>query len=463
MTSSIRTFLLVNLLLSITLILSLAIVADIFIERADLRKHLDNQLKLVAVTIEKFVSPEDIAQSKLFVSESLHKRKGKMSPEATRVLQYQVWDTPEGKLVLKPAEFRNKFLAYSKKGFSDKLINNELWRVYTDYDKEKKIKLILAERYNFRQGVEARIIRDSVFIFLATYPVLGLLIWIIVGRGFVSLNRLARALSYREPARLEPFYFHNVPVEIQPLINELNHLFERLKSAFEREKRFAADAAHELRTPLAVIKAQSQIALTAQDEVVRHDALKKLIAGVDRSSHVVDQLLTLSRMESQDLHTSFSTVDLVRQAREMIALMVPDALKKNIDIELQTQLPEALVPGIPTAIDILIRNLVDNAIRYTQEGGVVQVVIESAGHEMALKVIDNGPGIPPELRDRVFERFFRVIGTSAKGTGLGLGIVQQIIKVHQARIVLDTPSSGKGLEVVIYFPISGFCALGAVA
>lgn len=435
---SIRAFLLINILLSITLILIAATITDIVTERAALHKYRDNQLKLVANTIEKFANPENVKKDKL------------LNGKVVQVLQYQILGTKEEGLVLKPIDFKTK-LVDSKGGFSDQLINDEEWRVYTQFDSKKNIKLILAERSNFSRNLEFQIILDSLIIFFAAYPILGLMIWIIIGRGFRPLNKIADSLSDREPSSLEPLHFPRVPIEIQPLVKELNRLFERLKSVFEREKRFAGDAAHELRTPLAIIKAQSQVALTAGDEEGRIDALKKVISGVDRSSHVVDQLLVLSRMESQDSYTVFSEVDLVHQVREMVALLVPLALKKDIEIEFQAKTPKIFIQGIPTAIDILVRNLVDNAIRYTQEGGLVQVIVDYMDNKAVLKVIDNGPGVPPELRERVFERFYRVLDNETKGTGLGLGIVRQIIKAHQATITLDTPKTGKGLEIRVYF------------
>ncbi len=209
-------------------------------------------------------------------------------------------------------------------------------------------------------------------------------------------------------------------MEIKPLVGELNQLFIRLKLAFERNKRFAADAAHELRTPLAALKTHAQVSLKADNEADRNKALTKVIESVDRSSHVVAQLLTLSRLGEEEALTDVKPLDLHKLATEIIAYLAPHALEKNIEIELAPPPPEAIIMGNDTAIGILIRNIVDNAIRYTPTHGEVKVSIVDTGGQIIFRVIDTGTGIPLELRERVFERFYRILGTKASGSGLGL-------------------------------------------
>ncbi|HLF67355.1 MAG TPA: ATP-binding protein, partial [Gammaproteobacteria bacterium] len=278
------------------------------------------------------------------------------------------------------------------------------------------------------------------------------LIWIIVGSGLDSIKRVADEISHRAPTHLNPVDIKAIPKEIQPLIDELNRLFSELHEAFEREKRFAADAAHELKTPLAALRAQTQVAMRAHSDGQRLEALQKLITGVDRSAHVVQQLLTMSRMVPEATLPDFSQVNLRKIAAEVIAEIAPKALEKNTEIELVIPKFKPLIKGSPMALNILIRNLIDNAVRYTPYGSKIQVSLLSYRNKTQLIVADDGPGIPEELRQRVFERFFRVIGNRAQGSGLGLGIVKQIADLHHATVQLDVPEWGKGLEVVISFP-----------
>lgn len=461
MTPSIRTFLLINLLLSITLITSLAIIGNLFLEHKDLQKHLNAQLTVNALTIQAFVS-DDLKKHDLKVIQKeindlpkiaqqyYHTGHKKIFP-TYQLTQFQIW-SEKNQLVLRSSTAPKKPLSNGKPGFSTKWIDGQLWHVFTFVNANSGIRVDVAERSDFREELEGRVTQDSIFIMLITYPFLGLLIWIIVGRGLDSIKQVTNEIRQRVPSYLEPVDLEAIPTEIKPLIDELNKLFKRLREAFEREKRFAADAAHELRTPLAALKAQTQVALKAASPLEMRDSLQKVLIGVDRSSHVVHQLLTLSRMVPQATIKEFEKVDVVQQAKEVIADLAPIAFKKNTEIELIAPDFNTDIMGYPTAISILIRNLVDNAIRYTPPGSLVKVAIYAENNRVILKVIDNGAGIPEELRGRVFERFFRVLGNQSTGSGLGLGIVQQIVEIHDASIKLTTPEIGTGLIVTIIFP-----------
>jgi len=277
------------------------------------------------------------------------------------------------------------------------------------------------------------------------------LIWVIVGKALHILKRVTSEVSNRAPSYLQPVDLKAVPAEIVPLVEALNHLFGRLRDAFEREKRFTGDAAHELKTPLAAISAQAQAALRASKDSNR-EALSKILEGVNRSNHVIQQLLTLSRMVPEATTQDFTSVKLAREIADTAAMLAPDAVQKNIELEFLTPDSPAIIRGNATAIGILIRNLIDNAIRYTPKDGWIKIEIRETARQVILAVTDNGPGIPPELRERVFERFYRIVGNESPGSGLGLGIVQQIAKLHGAKVLLVTPESGAGLEVQVIFP-----------
>lgn len=463
MTPSIRTFLLINLLLSITLITSLAIIGNLFLEHKDLQRHLNAQLTFAALTIQSFIGEEathhDVSkiQAKIDhlpdVARDYYQRTHtKMYGKSYELIQFQIWDK-NGKLLLKSHSAPLVPLAKNISGFSTNWVDGQLWHVFTNVDVDTGMRIDVGERSDFREELEGRVTQDSIFIMLITYPFLGILIWIIVGRGLDSIRQVANEVRQKTPSSLEAVNIESIPAEIKPLIDELNKLFGRLRDAFEREKRFAADAAHELRTPLAALKTQTQVAINIQDPVELRIALDKILLGVDRSSHVVQQLLTMSRMVPQATLQQFDKVDLVLEARTQLAEMVPQAIEKNIDIELITDEEPITIPGNAPAISILIRNLVDNAIRYCPEGSEIKVYVKREADTAHLIVADNGPGIPPDLRERVFERFFRVLGTKAQGSGLGLGIVAQIVELHNAEIVLGEPKQGTGLVVTVKFPL----------
>ena len=463
MRPSIRTFLLINLLLSVTLTTSLAVIGNLFLEHRDLETHLDTKLTETAFTLAALTDHSFSPTYYRYIQDKINAipdmRNQLFESNAEKILapsyqkvQFQIW-SKDNTLLLHSYNSPKQPLFDLKPGFNDFNINDISWRAFITVNQNTGTKVVVAEQYNFRNLIQDRVTKDSIFIMLVTYPLLGLFIWIIVGRGLQSLSKITYEVSHRALGYLEPFDIEPVPVEIRPLIEELNHLFFRLQDGFNREKRFAADAAHELRTPLAALRAQTQVALKAAGESERQIALQKVLTGVDRATHVMQQLLILSRMVPEAVIENIEIVDIARQATDVIVDLAPEAIKKQTEIELLVA-PEklAVIEGNTVAIGILIRNLVINAVRYTPEGSLVKVVIEEEPSNIILKVIDNGPGIPEELRERVFERFFRIIGKKAHGSGLGLGIVQRIAELHQANIQLGSPESGQGLEVTIIFP-----------
>lgn len=463
MNISIRKFLLLNLLLAVTITTTVTVVGNYYLDQRDIQQHLDSLLLQSSLAFETLIGSDIQERDMTRLQTQINKipmlashlfRNGIHGLDDRRYLnsfQFQVW-RDDGKLLLHSANAPKLPLSDGTPGFSDKFINEHQWRVYTIYNAKLGLNIVVAERYDIRNELVRRIAIDDFYIMLWTYPFSGLLIWIIIGRGLDSLRRVAREVAYRDPSNLDPVNAETVPMEIKPLVDELNKLFLRLQEALEREKRFAGDAAHELRTPLAALRAQAQLALKAEDEQERLATLKNVIACVDRSTHVVQQLLTLSRLvpEATSIDDTHPT-DLNKLAAEVIAQLVPQALNKNIEIDLDAADKPAMVKANATALSILMRNLIDNAIRYTPENGEVHTSVKIVGEKVILKVADTGPGIPPELRARVFERFFRVLGNKTTGSGLGLAIVQQIARLHNAEVKLGSPSSGIGLEIEVTF------------
>ncbi|HYD42860.1 MAG TPA: ATP-binding protein [Anaeromyxobacter sp.] len=274
-------------------------------------------------------------------------------------------------------------------------------------------------------------------------PVLALLVWTIVGRGLAPLSRLADAVTARTPDSLDPVDERGVPLEALPLVRSLNDLLERLRGAMAAQRAFVADAAHELRTPLAALKLQLQLAERAPEGPERAAALAELAGGLERGAHLVAQLLTLARQDPGAAAAAAPTpVSLPALVEHAVADHHVVAEAKGIDLG-AARVDAAVVEGDPAALRTLLANLVDNAIRYTPAGGRVDVSAGLEGGAPFLEVADTGPGIPPAERERVFARFYRLPDAPAQGSGLGLSIVKAIADRHGAAVALsETPGGG---------------------
>jgi len=299
---------------------------------------------------------------------------------------------------------------------------------------------------------------------LATIPLFALLIWLLVGRGLQPLEGIARAIGERAPASLEPLPHAGLPDEIRPMVTQLNGLLGRLGEAIGAQKRFTADAAHELRSPLTALQLQVQLVERARSAEERREALEQLKAGAKRAARLVEQLLTMARLEPDATQEALVEVELDRIAAGVVADFEPLAQAKSVELRLG-RIEPVRVRGREGALHTLAANLVDNAIRYTPAGG--RVTLESFADDgcAALAVVDTGPGIPPEERERVFDRFYRLPGSGVEGSGLGLAIVKQIADAQGARIELGAGEGGRGLRATVRFaaaaPAPGESAAGS--
>lgn len=445
MIRSIRRFLFISLFISITVASSITAIGNYLLDKQIIQPYLDGELIRIFTVIEKLNQLAHIDKmTQLKINSYL---KTTTAPH----FMFQIWNSEE-KLLFHSANSTTISLKDTSQGFSDLLINNDIWRAYSGEDPITHTKIIVAEIYYIRNTLTDTITRNNGYILLITFPIFAILIWFIVGLALRSLTRVTNEISNRASTYLEPVDTSDLPIEVKPLVLELNQLFLRLKHAFDRNKRFSADAAHELRTPLAALKTQAQVALKADNEIDRQHALSKVVQSVDRSSHVVAQLLILSRLTQEEALNDAHPTDLHKLATEIIAYLVPIALEKNIDIELAPPPENTMIYGNDTALGILIRNIVDNAIRYTPPKGSVKVSIINQHNRVLFRVVDTGPGIPVEYRERVFERFFRMLGNTAIGSGLGLAIVNQIADLHHAEIHLSSPPNEIGLQFDVAFP-----------
>lgn len=340
-------------------------------------------------------------------------------------------------------------------GFSTATTSEGRWRMFGVQAPTKVIQVAQPMRVRERQAVDLALRTLTPFVLLM--PVLVVFIWLAVGYSLEPFRRLTALVESRKVTALDPLPAANLPDEVQPLVGALNDLLRRLGAALERERGFMADAAHELRTPLTALYLQMGTLARATTEAERADAMEKLAAGVQRAIRLVEQLLSLARQEPRAdvVRTRVRFDDL---AREVVAEMVPLADARKIDLGISASQP-AYVQGDPEALRTLVRNLVDNAVRYTPVGGTVDVSVqESDGPDRsrgaALRVVDTGPGIPAEERQRVFDRFYRPPGTSPPGSGLGMAIVKAIADAHGAVVSLDGGAGEVGLSVTVSFPHS---------
>lgn len=322
------------------------------------------------------------------------------------------------------------------------------WRVYTAFSERQTIQV--AQPTQLRTALAAWTAARLLLPVLVMLPLLGVVGWWMVGRGLAPLGALADALVRRAPASLEPLPLQQAPAEVQPLVRALNDLLARLGDAFDTQRRFAADAAHELRTPLTALTLQIQLARRTESPEERALALDRLEQGAKRATRLVQQLLTMARLDP-DAARPAAAFDLAAVG----AAVIEDkrALAEQAQVGLALDAAPVTVHGQEEALRILLANLVDNALRYTPPGGAVQVRIGPDGEQASVEVADTGPGIPEEERERVFDRFYRGRDAVAGGSGLGLAIVRQIVTLHGGSIGLDRSRSG-GLLVSARFPLA---------
>jgi two-component system OmpR family sensor kinase len=325
------------------------------------------------------------------------------------------------------------------------------WRVFGVQAETRVIQV--AQPLSVREGRAAELALDTLKPFALLLPVLALFIWFTVGRALIPLERLTSLVKARRVDALDALPDARLPDEVRPLVTALNDLLGRLRAALERERAFMADAAHELRTPLTALHLQMEMLAQAHGEGERRAAMDTLSAGVQRAIRLVEQMLSMARAEPRAPPAPHLAVRLDELARESVAELVPLADARRIDLGVVSE-AHVSVAADADALRTLLRNLIDNAVRYTAAGGRVDVAVEpgSARNGPTLTVTDDGPGIAPGERARVFDRFYRRAGNSTSGSGLGLAIVKTIADAHGAGVVLADNPQGTGLRVTVTFP-----------
>lgn len=357
----------------------------------------------------------------------------------------QIWSADGSKVYLSQTRSKARLPDRATLGFADVVTEGERWRVYSTLARGRVIQV--GQPHQVRERIAAAAALRSLTPLVIFAPIVALAIWWLVGLALKPVLRVASELRSRDAQRLDPISDDELPAEIEPMIRQLNGLLDRLRSAFAAQRAFVADAAHELRTPIAALKLQTGLLGRAGDEAGRADALRELNAGVDRSAHLVDQLLALARNEpgarpAAGRDAASADTDLAATARDAIAGLRTLAQARGSTVALTA--PQSLpIHADPDAMQALVRNLVDNALRHSPPGSRVEVEVAQQGDEARLIVDDSGSGIPEADRDRVFDRFHRRNTANEPGSGLGLAIVKAIVDRHDGRIELvDSPLGG---------------------
>lgn len=356
----------------------------------------------------------------------------------------------EGQLSMRSANTPSAPMSTKIRGFSTvRLPDNSQWRVYGAQGNEGDVQVFVGELIQSRESILWAVLKAVLMPLMYALPALAVVGWLAVRNGLAPLRYLSQALAQRQPQALDPVVLQDVPAEIEPVVKSLNALFGRIQNMMASERRFTADAAHELRTPIAAIRTQAQVALGAGDDAAqRKHALLYTLAGCDRASHLVEQLLTLSRLESSSSAPPSGLVDLAGVARRVAGDLAMTALDRGQELELDA--PEHAYIGADDMLtSVLVRNLLDNALRYSPEAARVSVTVKAEGNQVILQVEDSGAGLSEADMARLGERFYRVLGTGQAGSGLGWSIVRRIANVYQARIEVKRSIKLGGLCVTV--------------
>ncbi|MDO8860834.1 ATP-binding protein [Haliea sp. E1-2-M8] len=359
---------------------------------------------------------------------------------------FQVWDGDS--LLLRSASAPTRPLTAFEDGYRYVNFGGYRWRTLTVASGEQRWSMV-AERADVRYLLAESVVLESVTPLLLWLPVAALLIWVLVGWGLAPLRDLSRQINRKASDDLAPLQYTEPPAELRQVIESTNGLLLRLAAALQREKHFASHAAHELRTPISALKIHLH---NLEGELGPSSALTHANAGVQRMQHLVEQLLDLARTQPELIKANFHTMDLHLLAQRVTADSWPEFEVRGQSLSLTGE--SVLMQGDEAMLEVLLRNLLDNARKYTPSGGEVAVFAGRRASSVVLEVADSGPGIPRDERERVFERFYRVGERrqgGVTGAGLGLAIVQHIVQLHGARISLGDSALGSGLAVTVEF------------
>jgi two-component system sensor histidine kinase QseC len=434
--TSIRGFLTTSLLAIIVLTIFISVLNGYQYSSQEIQKQMDAELvdlaKLLSIhESTKTPSSEDIQMGNKIAYQIIHvKNKNSFVSEV------------KDKELIFPLE--QIFNEVNFKGYR--------WRTYGFFNAQKNVWVVVAERIDVRLNLAEKVIIKSLYPIILVIPLVALLIWFLIGYALKPLSKLSIALKNKHNNDLSTLEIKQPYQEVEQVIQSTNQLLKRLGLSFEREKHFASDVAHELRTPLSVLKVDL-FNLTRQMGG-DNEGICTLNRGVDRMEHLVQQILTLYRTTPEQFMTTFKVFDLHALSQKVIAEKYDRFEQKSQTIELQGT--SCLLEGDPSALEVLLMNLVENANKYTPEGGKIRVGLFEEKNSIILQVEDSGPGIDKSQYERIFDRFYRVDGdqhsSNEQGCGLGLSIVKHIVELHNAVITLEPSHFKAGLLVRVKFP-----------
>jgi two-component system, OmpR family, sensor kinase len=337
----------------------------------------------------------------------------------------------------------------AKQGFDTRDFKGENWRSYAST--ENGVTLQVSQPVSARDEMIYEIALNMLLPILLQFPILGLLIWLAVGRSLGSLTFISNSLQKRSESSMQPLSFEQIPEEITPLVKALNDLLARLDEAMKLQRRFTADAAHELRTPLTAVQLQLELLGRTKNKEEMQEAMSSLTQGVQRSIRLVEQLLAFARLEAEVNTQPAVHLDVLPLCQEAVKFFSNQAAQKNIDLGLVRQ-ESVFIFSNPESLRTVINNLIENAVRYTPNNGRIDVSVYSDTVRSVIEVSDSGPGIPYAERTRIFDRFYRILGNNAPGTGLGLAIVKRILDKDGADIAIGPGIHGKGCCFKVSYP-----------
>lgn len=373
-----------------------------------------------------------------------------------RKIAIQVWDQ-KGHLLLSTPSAPTHALSPLAKGFFQQKTGKHIWFIYTHQIPANHYWLMVAERSDIREEMLNKILLSMLSGTIIALGLMVMLIGHVIKKGLSPLTKLSRAMQERDLDYLQPVKLNEPPPdELKPVLHALNHLLTRLDEGLDRERRFLADAAHELRTPLTVLKLQLQVAQNSPDIQKMQQGIDKALIGVNRSAHTVEQLLTLARLEPHKQALMRERIEMVGFTQEVIAGLFPLAQEKQQSLALNQSHNSIEINGNRLLLTILLRNLIENAIKYSPQQASISVTLTLLSQHLQLQIADTGCGVPEADIPRLMQRFYRHQNTAdSRGTGLGLSIVQKILELHDGQIHIKNRAEG-GLMVDITLPITSF-------
>ncbi|HET6391020.1 ATP-binding protein [Hyphomicrobium sp.] len=421
-----------------------------FCTSAEIEHALDARLIEAARMVNSLITNQEKHQDR--------QEPGSLNAAASRTLyerqlSCQIWAL-DGSLVGRSDDAPDTPLTAHASGFSESSVGGERWRVYAVENQAAGIRVLVGDSLRVRERLVTGVIKRLLIPLLLIAPIMAALIWLSVGRGLAPLNRMAHALQRRSASDLSPLVGDAAPSEIRPVIKSLNGLFDRVTAAREHERNFTAFAAHELRTPIAGLKVQAQIALSSEDAAVRNNALRQVASGVDRTSRLLRQLMDITAAESSEVYPPEDGIDL-RKSLEGVEEQLRYQLSQSASVQFDRSLDGIRLNIDPILFGMAARNLLENALLHSPPSGIVRCSAEREGDTAIIRIDDDGPGIPADELASVRDSFFRGRNRSAIGSGLGLTIVDLALNRAKGSLTLANRAEGglrAELRIAIFKP-----------